>query len=154
MRPQFHFHIHVYVSALYIPRIGPHIFLQQNNRQTDRRNIDKSLTNIWMWKLGLRLRISFSRNFCFEFSILCPCSARQSRYHAYEWWRIHLQSLRKALSKSLYDIITSNTFATKLSTFHVTCQKISLGSLKGLWHETICMYADENRPVTEKGKFY
>ncbi len=28
------FHIHVSVSDLYIPRIGPHIFLQQN-RQTD-----------------------------------------------------------------------------------------------------------------------
>ncbi len=32
------FHIHVFVSVLYIPRIGPHIFLQQN-RQTDRGNI-------------------------------------------------------------------------------------------------------------------
>ncbi len=32
------FHIHVSVSHLYIPRIGPHIFLQQN-RQTDRGNI-------------------------------------------------------------------------------------------------------------------
>jgi hypothetical protein len=28
------FHIHASVSDLYIPRIGPHIFLQQN-RQTD-----------------------------------------------------------------------------------------------------------------------
>jgi hypothetical protein len=28
------FHIHVSVSDLYIPRTGPHIFLQQN-RQTD-----------------------------------------------------------------------------------------------------------------------
>jgi hypothetical protein len=32
------FHIHVPVSGLYIPRIGPHIFLQQN-RQTDPWNI-------------------------------------------------------------------------------------------------------------------
>jgi hypothetical protein len=32
------FHIHVSVSDLYIPRIGPHIFLQQN-RQTDCGNI-------------------------------------------------------------------------------------------------------------------
>ncbi len=32
------FHIHVSVSDLYIPRIGPHIFLQQN-MQTDRGNI-------------------------------------------------------------------------------------------------------------------
>ncbi len=32
------FHIHVSVSDLYIPRIGPHIFLHQN-RQTERGNI-------------------------------------------------------------------------------------------------------------------
>jgi hypothetical protein len=31
-------YIHVSVSNLYIPRIGPHIWLQQN-RQTDSRNI-------------------------------------------------------------------------------------------------------------------
>jgi hypothetical protein len=36
LRP--HFHIHVSVSDLNIPRIGPHIFLQQN-RQTDPGNI-------------------------------------------------------------------------------------------------------------------
>ncbi len=33
-----HFHIHMPVSDLYIPRIGPHIWLQQN-RQTDPGNI-------------------------------------------------------------------------------------------------------------------
>jgi hypothetical protein len=38
------FHIHVSVSDLYIPRIGPHIFLQQN-RQTD-LEIYNSLTDI------------------------------------------------------------------------------------------------------------
>ncbi len=32
------FHIHVSVSDLYIPRIGPHIF-QQQNRQIDQGNI-------------------------------------------------------------------------------------------------------------------
>jgi hypothetical protein len=32
------YHIHVSVSDLYTPRIGPHIFLQQN-RQADRGNI-------------------------------------------------------------------------------------------------------------------
>ncbi len=32
------FHIHMSVGDLYIPRIRPHIFLQQN-RQTDRGNI-------------------------------------------------------------------------------------------------------------------
>ena len=32
------FHIHVSVSDLYIPRIGPHIWMQQN-KQIDRGNI-------------------------------------------------------------------------------------------------------------------
>jgi hypothetical protein len=32
------FHSHVSVGDLFIPRIGPHIFLQQN-RQTDHGNI-------------------------------------------------------------------------------------------------------------------
>jgi hypothetical protein len=32
------FHMHASVADLYIPTIGPHIFLPQN-RQTDRRNI-------------------------------------------------------------------------------------------------------------------
>ncbi len=36
--------------------------------------IYKSLTDTWMWKLGLRPRNSFSGNSCFEFSVLCLCS--------------------------------------------------------------------------------
>jgi hypothetical protein len=35
------FHIHVSVSDLFIPRIGPHVFLQQN-MQTNPRNIEIS----------------------------------------------------------------------------------------------------------------
>jgi hypothetical protein len=38
-------YIHVSVSDLYIPRIGPHILLQQN-RQTGPGNIYKSLKDI------------------------------------------------------------------------------------------------------------
>jgi hypothetical protein len=34
-----YFHIHVSVSDLYNPKIVPHIFLQQNRRQTDHGNI-------------------------------------------------------------------------------------------------------------------
>jgi hypothetical protein len=37
--------------------------------------IYKSLTDIWMWKLGLWRRNSFSGNICFKFSVLCFCSA-------------------------------------------------------------------------------
>jgi hypothetical protein len=39
LSPNFHIHVSVTVSDLYIPRIGPHIFLQQN-RQTDRGLIE------------------------------------------------------------------------------------------------------------------
>ncbi len=46
----------------YIPRICPHILLQQN-MWTDHGNIQyKSLTDTWMWKLGLRTRNSQKRN--------------------------------------------------------------------------------------------
>ncbi len=38
--------------------------------------IYKSLTDAWMWKLGLRPRYSFSGNICFEISVFCLCSAQ------------------------------------------------------------------------------
>ncbi len=37
LRPDFH--IHLSVSDLYIPGIGPHIFLQQNRQTADGGNI-------------------------------------------------------------------------------------------------------------------
>ena len=37
--------------------------------------IYKSLTDTWMWKLGLRPRYSFPGNICFKFSAFCLCSA-------------------------------------------------------------------------------
>jgi hypothetical protein len=43
------FHIHVSVSDLYIPRIGPHISLQQN-RQTDPGNISISTYECRNWE--------------------------------------------------------------------------------------------------------
>ncbi len=36
--------------------------------------IYKSLTDTWMWKLGLGARNSFSGNICFKFSVLVLCS--------------------------------------------------------------------------------
>ncbi len=68
-RPQPNFYIHVSVSDLYIPRIGPHISSSRKGRPIV--GIHNSLTDTWMWKLGLRPRYSFSGNICFEFSAFC-----------------------------------------------------------------------------------
>jgi hypothetical protein len=53
-----------------------HIF---SCRRIDRPiiGIYKSLTDTWIWKLGLRLRHSFSVNICFKFSVLCLCSVEE-----------------------------------------------------------------------------
>ncbi len=64
-QPQFHILIHVSVNDLYIPRIGLHISSSRIGRPIV--EIYKSLTDAWMWKLGLRPRYSFSGNVCFEF---------------------------------------------------------------------------------------
>jgi hypothetical protein len=71
------FHIHVSVSDLYIPRIGPHIFLPQK-RQTDFVNIyvNRSQTH--------ECGNSFSGNNWFEFSVLCLCSVGMRRKKANE----------------------------------------------------------------------
>ncbi len=64
------FHIYVSVSDLYIPRIGPHISSSRKGRPI--MGIYNSLTDTWMWKLGLRPRYSFPGSICFKF---CLCSA-------------------------------------------------------------------------------
>ncbi len=66
------FHIHVSVSDLYIPRIGPHICCSIKGRSIV--GIYKLLTDTRMWKLGLTPLNSFSGNICFKFSVLCLCS--------------------------------------------------------------------------------
>jgi hypothetical protein len=68
------FHIHVSVSDLYIPRIGPHISSSRKGRPIV--GIYNSLTDTCMWKLGLRPRYSFAGNICFKFSAFCLCSVR------------------------------------------------------------------------------
>ncbi len=67
------FNIHVYLSNL-CP--GPvHIFsCSRIGRPIV--GIYKSLTDTWIWKLGLGLRNSFSENICFKFSVLCLCSVK------------------------------------------------------------------------------
>ncbi len=65
------FHIHVFVSDLYIPRIGPHISCSWIVKLIV--GIYKLLTDTWMWKLGLWPRNFFSKNICFEFSVLVLC---------------------------------------------------------------------------------
>ncbi len=57
---------------LYIPRIGPHISSSRKGRPIV--GIYNSLTDTWMWKLGLRPRYSFSGNICFKFLTFCLCS--------------------------------------------------------------------------------
>jgi hypothetical protein len=65
------FHIHVSVSDLYIPRIGPHISCSRIGKSIV--EIYKLLTDTCMWKLGLWSHNSFSGNICFEFSVLVLC---------------------------------------------------------------------------------
>ncbi len=67
------FHIHVSVSDLYITRISPHISSSRKGRPIV--GIYNSLTDTWMWKLGLRPSYSFSGNIYFKFSGFCLCSA-------------------------------------------------------------------------------
>ncbi len=67
------FHIHVSVSDLCIPRIGPHISYSRIGRSIV--GIYKSLTDTWMRKWP---RNSFSGNICFEFVVLGLCSVYQA----------------------------------------------------------------------------
>ncbi len=80
-RPQPNFHIHVSMSDLYIPRIGPHIPSSRKGRPIV--GIYNSLTDTWMWKLGLMPRYSFPGNICLKFSAFCLCSVYLWAYILY-----------------------------------------------------------------------
>ncbi len=60
-----HFHIHVSVSDVYIPRIGPHFSSRRIGRPMV--GIYNTLTDTWMWKLGLRPHNFFSGIFVSTF---------------------------------------------------------------------------------------
>jgi hypothetical protein len=67
------FHIRVSVSDLYIPRISSPIFLLQNRQTDGGKYINRTHRHVNV-EIGLRPRNSFSRNICFEFSVLSLCS--------------------------------------------------------------------------------
>ncbi len=69
------------MSDLYIPRISLHISSSRTGRPIV--GIYNSLTDTWMWKLGLRPQYSFSGNICFKFSAFCLCSAASSNFQIY-----------------------------------------------------------------------
>jgi hypothetical protein len=62
------------IYIIYILMIGPHILLYCVCWPIVW--IYKSLTDIWMWKLGTRPCSFISGNSCFEFSVHCICCAR------------------------------------------------------------------------------
>ncbi len=99
------FHIHMSESDLYIPRIGPHSSSSRKGRPI--MEIYKSLTDTWMWKLGLRPRYSFSGNICFKFLAFCLCSVPvknhgiKSIFHkSFRFWPLCLASSTAGLHTS------------------------------------------------------
>jgi hypothetical protein len=78
----------MYLRTIYIfpGSVRPHILLQQN-RGIPIVGIYKSLTDTWMWKVGLRPGNSFSGNICFKFWVLCLCSAPRHLSMSWAWRR-------------------------------------------------------------------
>jgi hypothetical protein len=64
--------------AIYIFSGSVHIFPPAEKKGRPIVGIYNSLTDTWMWKLGLRPRYSFSGNICFKFSAFCLCSAARA----------------------------------------------------------------------------
>ncbi len=121
------FHIHVSVSNLYIPWIGPHISSSRKSRPIE--GIYNSLTDTWMWKLGLRPRYSFSGNICFKFSAFCLCSAFVS-----------------SLSFYCLSYVINNIFLSFFLSFKALCDLVSLKPRLSLRPETHTLR--DRRPST------
>ncbi len=79
VRPQPQFPHSCVCERLYSPRIGLHISSSRIGRPIV--GIYKSLTDAWMWKLGLSPRYSFSGKICFKISVFCLCSAFGNKLH-------------------------------------------------------------------------
>ncbi len=82
-QPQTQFPHSCVCERLDIPRIGPHISSSRKGRPIV--GIYNSLTDTWMWKLGLRPRYSFSGNICIKFSAFCLCSVAQWKLGDTAW---------------------------------------------------------------------
>ncbi len=67
------FHIHVSVSQLYIPTMELPFLLEEICGPILGKY--KSLTDTWMWKLGLRPRYSYKRNIETELPLQCSICA-------------------------------------------------------------------------------
>ncbi len=101
-------HIHVSVSDLYIPRIGPHTVFSCSRIGRPILGIYKSLTETWMWKLGLRLRNSFSGNIFFEFSVLCLCGVRDCQVERFPF---EMENVADDLGVSSFDSLCLEPFS-------------------------------------------
>ncbi len=64
--------------AIYVFPGSVHIFPTAEKADTSWEYMYNSLTDTWMWKLGLTPRYSFSGNICFEISVFCLCSVPSS----------------------------------------------------------------------------
>ncbi len=77
-------HIHVSVSDCYIPTMGLPILLLEICGPT--LGLYKSLTDTWVWKLGLRPRNSQKRNTYLGFSLQCGVKSCPSQFRSGFVW--------------------------------------------------------------------
>ncbi len=88
----------MYLWAIYIFPGSVHIFSCSRIGRSI-VGIYNSLTDTWMWKLGLWLRNSFSRNICIEFFLLCLCSDTNIEKNVKCFWLHGKDNIAKILNK-------------------------------------------------------
>ncbi len=76
------FHIHVSMRDFYIPRISLHISSTRTSRPSVGIYNSLTLTDTWMWKLGLRPRYLFFGNIWLKCLAFCLCSVVRWARHA------------------------------------------------------------------------